>query len=91
MIAVFSCGNEFNIMAEPDFFVPALQWPFILRVNAAQKRAAWMSWGNCAVERKRSGAILAFLNSSGQGPSLALCVTAFFKKRKRLQNTARSV
>jgi hypothetical protein len=40
---MFSYGNEFNTMAEPGFFVPALQRPFILRVIAAQKRAALMS------------------------------------------------
>ena len=40
MVAVFSCRGGCNTMAGPGFFVPALQWPFILRVSAAQKRAA---------------------------------------------------
>jgi hypothetical protein len=46
MIAVFSFGGRFNTMAEPGFFVPALQWPFTLRTSAAQKRAEFLikSW-----------------------------------------------
>jgi hypothetical protein len=51
IIAVFSFGGVFNMMAEPGFFVPALQGPFILRENSAQQRAALMSCKNCVVER----------------------------------------
>jgi hypothetical protein len=41
VVAVFSCGGGFNIMAGPGFFVPVLGAAFfILRVKAAQKRAA---------------------------------------------------
>jgi hypothetical protein len=42
VIVVFSAGNEFNTIAEPGFFVPALRWPFMKRVISVQKRAAWM-------------------------------------------------
>jgi hypothetical protein len=61
MFAMFSYGNEFNILAEPGFFVPALQRPFILRVIVAQKRTAWMDWKNCVTKRMRGEAILTFL------------------------------
>jgi hypothetical protein len=60
MIAVFSCGDGFNTMAGPGFFVPAVRTAFYAAGKCGAKKGGVNDLGKLRSGAKRNGAILTF-------------------------------